>query len=411
MNIETILMCVIAYFGLFTALFFLTTILENAKNLKNPPLKRYPTVTIAVPAYNEGENISKTIKSLLRLDYPKNKIDIMVIDDGSTDNTYDAARKIKASNLMVYRKKNGGKATALNLALRKCRTEFFGALDADSFVKPSALKKMLGYFDEDAKVVAVTPSLKVWKPKKFLQKIQTVEYLLGIFLRKSFALLGGIHVTPGPFSIYRKKFFDKYGGYDEHNLTEDIEVALRIQHLNYEIENSLDAEVFTITPTRFMPLFRQRLRWYVGFINNVWRYKSLFNLKNNLGIFVLPAAFISVGLVIITMVYTIYRFSTMAVASLLKFAAIDFDITGMINLKPDIFLFNFDGLTLLMWSAVVLGILIVISAKKFSKEKTRIKYLYIFYVVFYWLLFGLWWSAAFACKLIRKKIRWGHHYG
>ncbi len=411
MNFETLLMCIIAYFGLFTAIFFITTVLENVPKLKNPSLKRLPTVTVVVPAYNEEKTISKTIRSLLKLNYPKNKLDIIVVDDGSNDKTYDAAKRFKAKNLKVYKKKNGGKASALNFALKRCKTEFFGALDADSFVKPGSLKKMLGYFDEYENVMSVTPALKVWKPKKFFQKIQAVEYLLGIFLRKAFALLGGIHVTPGPFSIYRKEFFDKYGGYDEKNLTEDIEVALRIQHKNYEIENSIDAEVYTIAPSGFMPLFKQRLRWYVGFLNNVWRYKSLFNFRNNLGIFVLPIAFISVGLVILTMAYTLYRFFSMSFVFLSNLVAIDFDIFRMLNFRPDIFFFNFDGLTILMWSAVALGILIVISAKKFSKEKTKIKYLYVCYMLIYWLLFGLWWSVAFAYKLIKKKVKWGKKYG
>ncbi len=404
-------MGIVAYIGLFTAIFFLATVLENLSKLKNPPLKRFPTVTVVVPAYNEEKTITKTVKSLLRLNYPKNKINLVVVDDGSTDNTYALAKKIKAKNLKVYGKKNGGKASALNFALKRCRTEFFGALDADSFVKPGSLKKMLGYFDEYPQVMSVTPSLKVWRPKKFFQKIQAVEYLIGIFLRKTFAFLGGIHVTPGPFSIYRRSFFEKYGGYDEDNLTEDIEVALRIQHLGYEIDNSIDAEVFTVAPTHFIPLFKQRLRWYIGFMNNVWKYKSLFNLKNNLGMFLLPLSFISVGLVVVTMVYALCKFFTVAFSSFSNLASIDFDFIKMVNFKFDIFSFNFEGLTLLMIAALMLGILIVISAKKFSKEKQKIKYLYVMYIVFYWLLFGLWWLAAFLCKIFRKKLKWGKNYG
>ena len=91
--------------------------------------------------------------------------------------------------------------------------------------------------------------------------------------------------------------------------------------------------------------------------------------------------------------------------------AIDFDILRMINFKPDLFFLNFDGLTILMLSAVILGIVIVVLAKKFSKEKQKIKYLYLIYVVFYWLLFGLWWCVAFAYKLFRRKVKWGKKYG
>lgn len=178
--------------------------------------------------------------------------------------------------------------------MKKCSGELVGGLDADSFVTSKALKRMIGYFD-DEDVMAVTPSLKVYKPKKVLQKIQMIEYLIGVFLRKIFALLGSINVTPGPFSIYRKSFFDKNGGWDEDNITEDIEIAFRIQSKNYLIENSETATVYTVSPASFKGLFSQRIRWYVGGLQNALDYRHLFGTKHgNLGLFILPGSFISV---------------------------------------------------------------------------------------------------------------------
>ena len=183
MEFGIILMYVVAYFGLFTAIFFLLTMFENKKELKNPKPKKLPTVTIVVPAYNEEKTISKTLQSLLNLNYPKNKLEIIAVDDGSTDNTYKAAKQFTSQGVKVYKKKNTGKADSLNFALKKSKGELFAALDADSFANPDCLKKMIGYFN-DPKIMAVTPSLKVYKPKNMLQKIQYVEYLIGIFLRK-----------------------------------------------------------------------------------------------------------------------------------------------------------------------------------------------------------------------------------
>jgi len=399
----------VAYFGLFTAMFFLLTLFENRKNISNPSTKRLPSVSVTVPAYNEENTISKTVKSLLDLDYPKDKLQIIVVDDGSEDKTYQIAKKFEKQGVKVFTKKNQGKATALNFALKKSKTELFGALDADSFVKKDALKKMIGYF-EDKKIMAVTPSLKVYDPKSLLQKIQYIEYLMGIFLRKVFAFLGSIHVTPGPFTIYRKSFFKKYGGYDKYNLTEDIEIALRVQSKGYEIENSVDASVYTVAPAKFRPLLKQRLRWYIGFIENVVRYKQLFNPKKfgNLGFFILPGSFISVLLVIVTLFYSAYKFLIRTlIQNFLNLKSVGFNLSHLLNFELDLFYFSLSSKIFISIILLLFGISTIYIAKILSKEKIKIKFLYIPYLVFYWMLFGFWWIAAGIYTVLGKRVEWG----
>ena len=409
MNLEHMFLYTVTYFGLFTSLFFLLTLYENKHKIKNPKLTHYPTVTIAVPAFNEEKTILKTIKSLLNLDYPINKLKIIVIDDGSTDNTYSIAKSITDPRLIVYTKKNGGKGSALNFAIQKSKTEFFGALDADSFVDSKSLKKMIGFFS-DLKVAAVTPSMRVYNPQNILQKIQYIEYLIGIYLRKIFAFLGAIHVTPGPFSIYRKSFFDKYGGYDENNLTEDIEIALRIQSNNLQIENSVDASVFTVSPDSFKTLFKQRIRWYVGFIQNIIDYKKLFSLKyGNLGFFVLPGSFLSVFLIITTLFYVIYKLITVSIIQNFKnYSSIGFDITKLFEFSLDTFFINLDPITLLMFLSLLIGISLVLLAKKIAKDKTSISSFYLCYFFVYWAFFGFWWLASIFYIITGRKIIWGN---
>ena len=292
MTVGEIILYIVAYFGLFTSIFFLVTLIENKRSLGNPkPPKKLPFVTIMVPACNEENTVGKTVESLLGLDYPKKKLQIIVIDDGSVDNTYKIAKKYVKQGVLVLKKKNGGKGTALNLGIKHAKGTFVGCLDADSIVESDALKKMIGYFT-NKRIMAVTPSLKCTKPKTIWQRIQVIEFLLGVYLRKVFGFLGSIHVTPGPFTIFRKKFFDKYGGYDETTVTEDIEISLRIQSLNYEIENAVNANVYAIAKPTFLTLFSQRVRWYRGFLDNVQKYKHLISRKyGDLGIFILPSAF------------------------------------------------------------------------------------------------------------------------
>ena len=140
------------------------------------------------------------------------------------------------------------------------------------------MKNMVHYFN-NPRVMAVTPTMLVHKPKTILQRVQNMEYLLGIFLRKAFATLNAVYITPGAFSAYRKEFFDKYGGYDEINVTEDIEMSLRIKYQGYFIDNSPNAPAYTIAPKNFSHLLKQRRRWYVGLLKNYWGRTSKELLK------------------------------------------------------------------------------------------------------------------------------------
>jgi len=407
-NFETILLCIVCFFGLYSSLFFLFLILDNKERLDDPKPKRFPSVTILVPAYNEERTIAKTLRSLLKLDYPRNKLKIFVVDDGSTDRTYEIAKRFENENkglVKVFTKPNGGKASALNYGIKRTKSELIVSLDADSFVSRDALKRMVGYFD-DPTVMAVTPALKVYKPKGFWRRIQAMEYLLGVFLRKAFALLGSIHVTPGPFSAYRRKFFERYGYYDEGNLTEDIEVALRIQAKGYDIENSIKAEVFTVAPNRFLPLLRQRLRWYTGFIVNLFRYRSLFKQRNNLGFFVLPTSLISVGLVLVTAGFSCYILAKSIAHLFRSIKLLGFlDAIKMLKLNLNPFYFG-NEFVIVTASCFVLGFLIIYSAKLFSRERSKIKYSYLLYVFVYYYLFGFWWFWTLINRLFGRQIKW-----
>ncbi len=410
LDFGTILVYVMSYFGLFTALFFLLTLYENKKWVKTPRVKNFPSVTIAVPAFNEENNIRLTIKSLLKLDYPKDKLDIIVIDDGSIDNTYNIAKEYEKYGVRVFTKRNEGKGETLNFALRHAKGELFGVLDADSWVNRNALKKLVAYFN-DPDIMAVTPSLKIGKPKSLLQKIQAIEYLFGIFLRKIFAFLNSIHVTPGPFSIFRKSFFDNNGGYRTDTLTEDIEIALRIQSKGYKIENSVDACVFTRGPANFKPLLKQRLRWYKGFLDNLLNYKSLFSSKHgNLGLFILPGSLISVGLTVTLLIYTIFKLSQNWFKTLTLWYSIGFDIKKMLIPNLDFFYFNLNSITYLSIFMLILGMIMIYIAKAISREKARIKVNYLYYMLIYMPLFGFWWMIAIYYKIVGKKIKWGSKY-
>lgn len=403
------LIYIVSFVSIYSTIYFLLVLIENRKNITKKETNTELSVTIIVPAYNEEKTLAKTIDSLLKLDYPKNKLKIIIIDDGSTDKTAEVGQKYaKLEQVKFYSKPNGGKHTALNFALDRCETDLAGALDADSFVDKDALKRIVAFFS-DKKVMAVTPSMKIHNPKTVLQHIQRVEFLIGIFLRKIFAFLDSVHVTPGPFTIYRVDYFKKYGYYKKAYQTEDIEIALRIQTKHYRIENCIDAFVYTHGPSKFIPLKKQRIRWYRGFLENVIDYKELFGKKHgNLGLFILPMSFLSVGLVIVLATYNIGLLIKNSYEHFKNLMAINFDIMNLQWFRFELFFINSKPVALLGFFGLFITISLIILIKKLSSEQQSIIKSYIYFFLFYWILFAYWWSVAIYQKLTNKKTSWGH---
>ncbi len=410
MDFGQLLIYVICFFGLYTSIFFLITIYENRNNKKPTKNRRFPKVAVIVPVFNEESTVMKTLQSLFKLQYPKSKLDIIVVDDNSTDKTWQILKNVNDPRLRVFRKPKDipkGKHYSLNFALQKTDAEFAGALDADSLVNPNTLELIIRHF-KNKEVAAVTPSMKIYKPHTFLGRVQSMEYLIGLFLRKAFTFIGSQHVTPGPFTIYRKSFFEKYGYYRKAHNTEDIEIALRIQKHNKIIDYAPDAYVYTMELESFKSLYKQRLRWYHGFICNLIDYRCLFGKKHgNLGMFVLPSALVSVALVIASLGYAIYKTGDLWIQHIKNFIALDFDIIRLFTFDPDLFFINTTGVMVLSFVTLVLGLVVVVMAVRIGKEQ-NVTFSYVLFALTYWFLFAFWWIAAILAKLFGREVRWGH---
>ncbi|MEY2664772.1 MAG: hypothetical protein RIT04_580, partial [Candidatus Parcubacteria bacterium] len=219
--------------GLYYQVFLLVTFFEvDEKEPEKIADADLPTVSITVPCFNEGKTLSRTVRSLLNINYPADKLSILIVDDGSTDDTHAVAKTFESDRVRVIHQKNQGKYTALNLGIMSSKAEFIGCLDADSTVHPDALRKMLAYFKTD-NIMSVTPALHVYKPSNILQLMQRVEYNVGIFAKRIFGKMNAIHVTPGPFSIFRRSVFETIGLFKHAHNTEDMEIAFRIQMHGY----------------------------------------------------------------------------------------------------------------------------------------------------------------------------------
>ncbi len=394
LSLSEILNYAIAFFTLFTTFFFIFLYIENRKEClkKSPSPKKYPTVSIVMPAHNEEKYIKKAIESLLNCDYPKEKMEIIVVDDGSTDRTYEIATSFKDERLKVYRIKKGGKGKALNYGIRKARGEFIATMDADSYIMPKTLKELIALFDEE-EVMAVTPAVKIPPSKNWLKEFQRVEYMMILFSRKLLSFIDSVPVTPGPFSMFKREVFEKVGLFDENNLVEDQEIALRIQSHNFKIKSSLTADVYTQPPETLGALLRQRVRWQRGGIRNYWKYKFMISPKfGDFGLYFIPLNFLSLAAFFLILALMIEAFINQPYYS--KYILME--IMGL----------NIGLYTLVGAFVILVSIYFTyLAVKAFPNEKVKARYIILF-IFFYWYLM-LGYNTLFLIKeLTRGKAEW-----
>lgn len=414
MAIPEIVTYSVIFLSVYVQIFLLLTFLERRKEIKFSRVEKevamdtYPTVTIVVPCWNEAKTVGGTVESLLALEYPKDKLAIFLVDDGSTDNTWEVMQQFTHhEQIKAFKKENGGKHTAVNLGIQNATSEFVGCLDADSFAEPGSLKRIISYFVRDEKTMAVSPSVIVYKPKKIIEVAQRADYNMAAYIKKVYAMVNGMHVAAGAFTIFRKKVFDTIGLYKNAYNTEDFEITLRMYAHHYKIEQCNDAYVYTVPPSSIKALFKQRLRWMFGFIKNVIDYRYMLFKKEygTVAVFTLPAGIVSIFAVI-------YLFVMLAI-KVIK------NIILKINTFRDTgVLFNWNGfhfdwffintqsiffLIILLYALVIVAILI---GKKMSGDKPRLSMDIVYFITIYTVMAPFWLMKAVYNALFSLKTSW-----
>lgn len=407
------------YFAIFFVLVFIDkkTFFDNEKNERGSlKLKKHPLISVLIPAYNEEKTVLGTLKSVLALDYPKNKLEVIVIDDGSTDQTKKAIENFikDKKQVKLISHKNMGKAASMNKALKIARGEFFACLDADSYVERKTLKKMLVLYEKenDPDLVIVTPAMKVKKPKNILQKIQRIEYLVMIFIGRLTSQLDSLYVAPGPFSLYRTKVIKDLGGFDETSLTEDQEIAYRVQKNNYKIKQCFDGYVETESPGDFKGFYSQRRRWYKGGLGCVYRYRKMVLAKKygDFGLIQMSKNVIGFLLAVSGIGFAFYFLLLPFLKKIYNFSFVSFDFWPYLyNFDLNINFLNFDfrkGFVVLFLFGI--SILFFYYAHVNVNEKVKkfgivplIPYFFVYY-----LIKGFIFLLSIAELVVKKKQKW-----
>ena len=236
-----------------------------------------PPVSVIVPAYNEGPVLGRAIQSLLRLDYPE--YEVLIIDDGSPDNTLATAAALEGNfegvPIRVFSKPNGGKATALNLGIENSRHPFILCMDADSTVEPQLLRRAIPHF-EDPTVGAVAGNVKIENRDRLITRLQALEYIEGLNMpRRAQGFIAAVNIVPGPVGVFRREALTDVGGYDTDTFAEDADLTLKLISSGWKIVYEDQAIAWTQAPERWLDLVQQRYRWTRGILQAIRKRKWL----------------------------------------------------------------------------------------------------------------------------------------
>lgn len=273
---------------IYVACFFFLSYFDWERKTPNV-LSKWPPLSILIPAYNRGDSLRTCLKLVLEMDYPGKK-EIMVMNDASTDQTRKILSEFKGKIKAIHFEKNQGKARVLNHALKLAKGEFVAVIDGDSYPQKDALLHAIPHFIANEKLGAVTTIVRVKNNHGILQKIQELEYFLSFGLHNNvLSSHDGVYVTPGPFTVYRKKALDEAGGYDVHNITEDMELTFHLHALGYQILVEPKSQVYTDVPDTLPKLWRQRNRWSYGSWQTMFKYRNqLFSSEKSFFYFFYP---------------------------------------------------------------------------------------------------------------------------
>ncbi|WP_406279461.1 bifunctional polysaccharide deacetylase/glycosyltransferase family 2 protein [Streptomyces sp. NBC_00191] len=261
---------VIARFGLMLILSF-----AHARKVRRRGFSWGPEVTrpvsVLVPAYNERECIANTVRSLTASDHP---IEVIVIDDGSTDGTAGIVESLRLPGVRVVRQPNSGKPAALNRGIRNARYDIVVMMDGDTVFEPSTVRELIQPFG-DPRVGAVAGNAKVGNRDSLIGAWQHIEYVMGFNLdRRMYDLLGCMPTIPGAVGAFRRQALDRVGGMSEDTLAEDTDITMAIHRDGWRVVYAERARAWTEAPETVQQLWSQRYRWSYGTMQAIWKHRG-----------------------------------------------------------------------------------------------------------------------------------------
>src|SRR4051794_1561404 len=246
-----------------------------------------PAVSVVIAAYNEEKVIARTIRAVLATGYER--LEIIVVDDGSKDDTSAEVRENFGDQVTLFVQPNGGKASALNLGIAAATSDIIIALDADTVFAKDTIEKLIRHFT-DPLVGAVAGNVKVGNRINPLTYWQSIEYVTSQNLdRRAYAAINSVSVVPGAVGAWRREAILQAGGYSSDTMAEDMDLTWRIRRIGWRIDNEAAAIGYTEVPDTFRTLYKQRFRWAFGTLQSLWKHRRAIGRYGWFGRVMLPA--------------------------------------------------------------------------------------------------------------------------
>jgi cellulose synthase/poly-beta-1,6-N-acetylglucosamine synthase-like glycosyltransferase/peptidoglycan/xylan/chitin deacetylase (PgdA/CDA1 family) len=257
--------------GVRAVLLFLLATHQVRRSRGRPRLDYVPSVTVVVPAYNEEVGIERAVRSLVASDYPD--LDVVVVDDGSTDRTAEIVASLDLENVRLIRQDNAGKAAALTTGVGASDSEVVVMVDGDTLFETDTIRELVRAFS-DPDVAAVSGNTKVGNRGGLLGRWQHIEYVIGFNLdRRLYEVLQCTPTVPGAVGAFRRDVLTEIGGVPGDTLAEDTDLTLTIGRTGRRVVYAEYARAWTEAPSSLTALWRQRYRWSFGTMQSVFKHR------------------------------------------------------------------------------------------------------------------------------------------
>ena len=231
-----------------------------------------PDVSVIIPAYNEAAGIAATVRSMAASRY-RGRLEIIVVDDGSTDDTAAIARGLGIPDVYVITQPNTGKPGALNRGIAEARSEILVLVDGDTVFEPGTIERLVAPLS-DPEIGAVSGNTKVGNRGGFIGGWQHLEYVMGFNLdRRMYDMLGIMPTVPGAIGAFRRQALRQIGGVSHDTLAEDTDLTMALCRTSWRIVYAADAIAWTEAPASLRQLWQQRYRWSYGTMQAMWKHR------------------------------------------------------------------------------------------------------------------------------------------
>jgi cellulose synthase/poly-beta-1,6-N-acetylglucosamine synthase-like glycosyltransferase/peptidoglycan/xylan/chitin deacetylase (PgdA/CDA1 family) len=257
-------------FGMMLLLSALHARRVRRKDFRWGPAPVTEPVSVLVPAYNEAKCIENTVRSLMESEHP---VEVLVVDDGSSDGTARIVEDLRLPNVRVVRQHNAGKPAALNRGLANARHDIVVMMDGDTVFEPATVRELVQPF-ADPSVGAVAGNAKVGNRDSLIGAWQHIEYVMGFNLdRRMYDILGCMPTIPGAVGAFRRSALERVGGMSDDTLAEDTDITMALHRDGWRVVYAEKARAWTEAPESVQQLWSQRYRWSYGTMQAIWKHR------------------------------------------------------------------------------------------------------------------------------------------